>query len=123
MTIRGFTNSPLLPPLPSFSERDMANSKSPLKTGLPLPSVTLLLHVAFGQFCNPVVRQKHVRTCCHVRWRSLSGTKSKHSRRRVLPNLSQMALAKAGQTCVTPRDAFNGSGITNRVMQLNELLA
>jgi len=33
----------------------MANSKSPLKTNLPLPSVTLLLHIpplAFGQFCN-----------------------------------------------------------------------
>ena len=30
----------------------MANSKSPLKTSLPLPWVTLLLYVAFGPFCN-----------------------------------------------------------------------
>ena len=30
----------------------MANSKSPLETSLPLPWVTLLLHVAFGPFCN-----------------------------------------------------------------------
>ena len=46
----------------TFGYLSMKNSKSPLKTSLPLPSVTLLLHITPRRLlANSVIRHRHLR--------------------------------------------------------------
>src|SRR5215472_4770916 len=78
----------------------MANSKSRLKTSLPLPSVTLLLHVAFGQFCNSPSTGNGL---CKRQDTNTSANKSANFQ--VAALLHKVALVAPRVLCLSPRIA------------------